>query len=73
MKDKILEAFEGTRKAGSIAAAALDEVSKIIKPGIKTEQIDKLWHDIDNGTLTNKSSGTLYLALKAVKDKYPKS
>ena len=36
------------------------------------EQIDKLWHDIDNGTLTNKSSGTLYLALKAVKDKYPK-
>ena len=37
------------------------------------DQIDKLWHDIDNGTLTNKSSGTLYLALKAVKDKYPKS
>ena len=37
------------------------------------EQLDKLWHDIDNGTLTNKSSGTLYLALKAVKDKYPKS
>ena len=37
------------------------------------EQIDKLWHDIDNGTLTNKSSGTLYLALKAVKDKYPKT
>ena len=28
------------------------------------EQLDKLWHDIDNGTLTNKSSGTLYLALK---------
>ena len=24
-------------------------------------------------TLTNKSSGTLYLALKAVKDKYPKT
>ncbi len=45
MKDKILEAFEGTRKAGSIAAAALDEVSKIIKPGIKTEQIDKLCYE----------------------------
>ena len=32
MNDKTIEAFEGTRKAGSIAAAALDEVSKIVKP-----------------------------------------
>ena len=30
MNDKTIEAFEGTRKAGSIAAAALDEVSKIV-------------------------------------------
>ena len=30
MTDNILEAFEGTRRAGSIAAAALDEVTKII-------------------------------------------
>ena len=28
------EAFEKTKKAGFIAAGALDEVSKIIKPGI---------------------------------------
>ena len=28
------EAFEKTRIAGSIAANALDEVAKIIKPGI---------------------------------------
>ena len=37
MTGKNIEAFEGTRKAGSIAASALDEVSKIIKPGITTE------------------------------------
>ena len=42
MNDKTIEAFEGTRKAGSIAAAALDEVSKIVKPGITTEKIDKI-------------------------------
>ena len=28
------ESFEKTKKAGSIAAGALDEVTKIIKPGI---------------------------------------
>ena len=42
MTDKILEAFDGTRKAGAIAAGALDEVAKIIRPGIKTKDIDKL-------------------------------
>ena len=36
------EAFEKTKVAGLIAAGALDEVFKIIKPGIKTNQIDKL-------------------------------
>ena len=34
------------------------------------EQLDKLFHDIDNGTL-NKD-GNFYAALKAVKNKYPK-
>ena len=33
MTDKIIETFEGTRKAGAIAASALDEVAKIVKPG----------------------------------------
>ena len=42
MTDKILEAFDGTRKAGAIASGALDEVAKIIRPGIKTKDIDKL-------------------------------
>ena len=33
------EAFEKTKVAGSIAAGALDEISKIIKPGISTNEI----------------------------------
>ena len=51
MNDKILEAFDGTRKAGAIASAALDEVAKIIKPGVKTDEIDKLCFEYinDNG------------------------
>ena len=48
MTDKILEAFAGTRKAGSIASAALDEVAKIVKPGVTTEQIDKLCYAFIN-------------------------
>ena len=48
MTDKILEAFEGTRKAGAVASGALDEVAKIIKPGIKTNEIDKLCFEFIN-------------------------
>ena len=48
MTDKMLEAFEGTRKAGAIASGALDEVAKIIKPGIKTDDIDKLCFEFIN-------------------------
>ena len=42
------EAFEKTKVAGSIAAGALDEVNKIIKPGISTEQIDNLCYEYIN-------------------------
>ena len=42
MSEDIQEAFEGTCAAGLIAAGALDEVTKIIKPGITTNQIDDL-------------------------------
>ena len=42
------EAFEKTKIAGLIAAGALDEVLKIIKPGIKTNQIDKLCYEYLN-------------------------
>jgi len=34
------------------------------------EQFDKLWHDINNGTLDN--TGEFFTALKNVKDTYPK-
>ena len=37
------------------------------------EQLDKLYHDIDNGKLgDNAKTSTFYLGRKAVKDKYPK-
>ena len=51
MTDEILEAFDGTRKAGSIASGALDEITKIIKPGITTEKVDKICFEFinDNG------------------------
>ena len=42
MTDKIQESFSRTREAGAIAAATLDEVANIIKPGISTSEIDKL-------------------------------
>ena len=42
------EAFEKTRLAGSIAAAALDEVSKIAIPGVLTKDIDKLCYEFIN-------------------------
>ena len=48
MIDDYKEAFEKTRLAGSIAARALDEVSKIIKPGISTDEIDKVCYEFIN-------------------------
>ena len=51
MDANIKESFEKTRIAGSIAAGALDEVSKIIKPGLSTKEIDDLCYEYisDNG------------------------
>ena len=48
MSENIQEAFEGTRAAGIIAAGALDEVAKMIKPGVKTNDIDKLCYEFIN-------------------------
>ena len=47
-KEKIQEAFEKTRVAGLIASKTLDEVSKIIKPGVTTEKIDDLCYEFIN-------------------------
>ena len=51
MSEDIQEAFENTRAAGTIASGALDEVVKIIKPGITTNEIDHLCYEYinDNG------------------------
>ena len=51
MTEDIKEAFEKTRIAGAIAAGALDEVVKLIEPGITTNQIDNLCYEYinDNG------------------------
>ena len=48
MNKKFIEAFEKTRVAGSIAAGALDEVAKIVKPGLRTEEIDNLCYEYIN-------------------------
>ncbi|MDC1151064.1 type I methionyl aminopeptidase [Pelagibacteraceae bacterium] len=52
------ESFEKTRIAGSVAAGALDEVKKIIKPGISTEEIDKVCYEYINDN--NAFSAPLY-------------
>ncbi len=44
----MIESFEKTKIAGSIAAGALDEVDGIIKPGISTLEIDKLCYQYIN-------------------------
>ena len=48
MSEDFKEAFEKTKVAGSIAAGALDEVDKIIKPGISTDQIDSICYEYIN-------------------------
>ena len=42
------ESFEKTKIAGSIAAGALNEVGKIVKPGISTDKIDKVCYEYIN-------------------------
>ena len=42
------ESFEKTKIAGSIASGALDEVDKIVKPGISTAEIDKICYEYIN-------------------------
>ena len=48
MSENYKESFEKTRIAGTIAAGALDEVSKIANPGTLTSEIDKLCYEYLN-------------------------
>jgi hypothetical protein len=52
-----------------IAELQWEENRKSAYPALG-EQFDKLWHDINNGTLDN--TGVFYTALKTVKDDNPK-
>ena len=45
MKDNYKESFEHMRIAGSLAAETLDEVTSYIKPGITTNQLDKICYE----------------------------
>ena len=51
MKINYKENFEKMRIAGSLAAAALDEVTPYVKPGVRTDYLDKICYDFikDNG------------------------
>ena len=48
MSKDFKESFEKTKIAGSIASGALDEVNKIIKPGVSTNKIDKICYEFIN-------------------------
>ena len=48
MSEDIKEAFEKTEIAGTIAAGALEQLSKLIKPGITTNEIDKVCFEYIN-------------------------
>ena len=54
----MIESFEKTKLAGSIASGALDEVNSIIKPGLSTLEIDKLCYEYINDH--NAFSAPLY-------------
>ena len=51
MHSNFKESFEQTKIAGSLAAEALDEVTSYVKPGITTDQLDKICYEYikDNG------------------------
>jgi len=51
MNKNIQETFAGMRIAGGIASETLDEITKFIKPGVTTGQIDSLSYKVinDNG------------------------
>ncbi len=48
MNSNFKEAFEQTKIAGEIAAGALDQIDKIIKPGISTNELDKICYEYIN-------------------------
>ena len=56
MKNNFKENFENMRIAGNLAANALDEVTPYVKPGAKTNDLDKICYEFikDNNNVTRK-------------------
>ena len=48
INEKFKEAFEKTKIAGNIAAGALSQIEKIIKPGVSTNELDKICYEYIN-------------------------
>ncbi len=48
-----VEAFQGMRKAGKLAAEVLDFIAPHVKPGVTTDALDRLCHDfiLDHGAI----------------------
>ena len=48
------EAFEGMRKAGRLAAEALDYITPFVVPGVTTNELDRLCHafTLDHGAIS---------------------
>src|SRR3954469_22162041 len=40
------EAFEGMRRAGKLAAEVLDFITPFVKPGVTTDELDRLCHQM---------------------------
>jgi len=51
MNENVQEKFLGMKKAGSLAAETLDEVTPYVKPGVTTDKLDKICYEFirDNG------------------------
>ena len=48
INEKFKEAFEKTKIAGNIAAGALNQIERIIKPGVSTNELDKICYEYIN-------------------------
>jgi hypothetical protein len=59
-----------TAKITELKNASAYKIARQVAYPALAEQFDKLWHDINNGTLDN--TGAFYTALKTVKDDNPK-
>ncbi len=70
-KDKlVISDKENKQIEADLIATKHEQLRKKEYPSIE-EQLDKLFHDINNNTLDKK--GSFYNAISTIKDKYPKA